>query len=478
MREHNEDTTMLRRRTKIVCTVGPASNDWDTMRAMQEAGMDAVRINMSHATQEDAARTVEIVNKLNHELQYPVPIMLDTNGPEIRTGVRSDPLRLRQGERVIVSGSNNPEGLENLPVIQVGYPRFEETVRKGDKIRFDNGLINLKVKKKTVHGLLCHVLDGGKLGSRKHVNLPGVYVELPSISAKDEEDVMFAKEHDISFIAQSFVRTPSDIQTMRNLLGESHQWVKVIAKIENQEGVREVETIAAAADGLMVARGDLGIETDLAALPRLQRKLVQTTLKLGRRCLLATHLLESMIENPIPTRAETIDVANAVYEGVDAVILSAETSVGQRPAVAVQQLRRIIEESEQTPGLNFSQALVTNDVKQNVAWSAVELAERIDASGIMVVTRSGYMADLITNCAPLHVPILAFSNSVNTRTRLMVNRGVYTHSIPFDMDPEKTIQTALQVLSERERVQSGERFVLVSDVLSHAGVESIQIRQL
>lgn len=469
---------MARRRTKIVCTVGPASNDWDTMKAMQKAGMNAVRINMSHASQDDAARTVELVNELNHELQYPIPIMLDTNGPEIRTGRRSEPLRLQQGERVVVSGSDKPEGLENLPVIQVGYPRFETSVRVGDTIRLDNGLINLKVKEKTVQGLLCHVLDGGKLGSRKHVNLPGVYVELPSISAKDEEDVKFAKEHDVSFIAQSFVRTPSDIEAMRHLLGESHQWVKVIAKIENQEGVREVESIASASDALMVARGDLGIETDISALPRLQRNLVQTTLKLGRRCLLATHLLESMIDNPIPTRAEAIDVANAVYEGVDAVILSAETSVGQRPAVAVQQLRRIIEESEQTPGLNFSKALVTDDVKQNVAWTAVELAERINASGIMVVTRSGYMADLVTNCAPLHVPILAFSNLDSTRRRLMVNRGVYTHSIPFDMDPEKTIQTALKVLEEREHVPAGERFVLVSDVLSHAGVESIQIRQL
>lgn len=440
--------------------------------------MDAVRINMSHASQEDAARTVELVNELNHELQYPIPIMLDTNGPEIRTGRRSEPLRLQQGERVIVSGSNNPEGLENLPVIHVGYPRFENSIRVGDTIRLDNGLINLKVKEKTGQGLLCHVLDGGKLGSRKHVNLPGVYVELPSISAKDKEDVKFAMEHDVSFIAQSFVRSPNDIEAMRNLLGKSHQWVKVIAKIENQEGVREVESIAAAADALMVARGDLGIETDISALPRLQRNLVQTTLKLGRRCLLATHLLESMIDNPIPTRAETIDVANAVYEGVDAVILSAETSIGKRPAVAVQQLRRIIEESEQTPGLNFSQALVTDDVKQNVAWSAVELAERINASGIMVVTRSGYMADLVTNCAPLHVPILAFSSLESTRKRLMVNRGVYTHSIPFDSDPEKTIQTALQVLAERERVPSGERFVLVSDVLSRSGVESIQIRQL
>ena len=469
---------MEKRRTKIVCTVGPASNDWDTMRAMQAAGMDAVRINMSHATQEDAARTVEIVNKLNHELLYPIPIMLDTNGPEIRTGMRSEPLHLKQGERVVVSGLNNPDGLDNLPVIQVGYPRFEETVRTGDTIRFDNGLINLKVKSKTDQGLVCQVLDGGELGSRKHVNLPGVYVELPSISAKDESDVAFAKEHDISMIAQSFVRTPSDIQAMRELLGESHKWVKVVAKIENQEGVREVESIALAADGLMVARGDLGIETDIAALPRLQRKLVQTTLQLGRRCMLATHLLESMVDNPIPTRAESIDVANAVYEGVDAVILSAETSVGQRPVVTVQQLRRIIEESEQAPGLNFAQALVTEDVKQNVAWSAVELAERIDASGIMVVTRSGYMADLVTNCAPLHAPIFAFSNSAHTRTRLMVNRGVFTHNIPFDSDPEKTIRTALQVLVDREGLQSGECFVLVSDVLSDAGVESIQIRQI
>lgn len=469
---------MSTRRTKIICTVGPASNNWKTLRAMQLAGMDAVRINMSHATHDDAMETVHWVNKLNDELQYSIPVMLDTNGPEIRTGELTNPLNLQRGTNVFVSNQPLKPADIDLPAINVGYQKFDTTLQLGDLIRLDNGLINLRVLERISKGLICQVIDGGKLGSRKHVNLPGVYLDLPAISGRDREDIYFAKEHNISFIAQSFVRTASDIQATRDLLGESHRWVKVIAKIENQDGVRESEAITEAADGIMVARGDLGIETDIAALPRLQHKLIQTALHLGRRCMVATHLLESMIENPIPTRAEAIDVANAVAQGVDATVLSAETSVGTRPAVAVDQLRRIIEESEQTMGYDFRHRLVLNSVKQNIARSAVELAERLSVVGILVITRTGLMADLVTNCAPNQVPIFALSNSPHTRTRLMINRGVYAGTIHFEQDPEKTIQTALSLLATHADLKTGDRMVLVSDVLMDSGVESIQIREL
>ena len=444
---------------------------------MQLAGMDAVRINMSHATQDEAAETVHWVDKLNEELRHPIPIMLDTNGPEIRTGALAQPLNLHAGSKVLISGYRTKQA-NDLPFIYVRYKKFNDTVRIGDRIRLDNGLINLKVTGTSDDGLVCEVTDGGELGSRKHVNLPGVYVDLPSISARDKEAIQFAKENNISFIAQSFVRTAQDIQAMRDLLGESHQWMKVVAKIENQDGVRESEAIATAADGIMIARGDLGIETDISALPRLQRNLVRTSLRIGRRCMVATHLLESMIENPIPTRAEASDVANTVYEGVDALVLSAETSIGQRPAETVKQLQQIIVESEHTPGLNFAQSLVSRSVKQNIARSAVELAERIGAIGVIVITRSGLMADLVTNCAPIHVPIFAFSNLRYTSKRLMVNRGVYAMTTLFNPDPEKTIQTTLQVIANKEKLNSGDKFVIVSDVLTDAGVESIQIREV
>lgn len=468
----------MKRRTKIICTVGPSSNNWKTIRAMQLAGMDAVRINMSHATHDDAAETIHWVDKLNQELRHHIPILLDTNGPEIRTGPLAKPLSLQPGESVLVSSDKQKPANSDTPFVYVGYKKFNTTLRTGDRIRLDNGLINLNVVKKTNEGLLCNVEDGGVLGSRKHVNLPGVYVDLPTISARDKEAIEFAKAHNISFIAQSFVRAALDIQVMRDLLGESHHWVKVIAKIENQDGVREAEAIAMAADGIMVARGDLGIETDISALPRLQRNLVRTSLGNGRRCMVATHLLESMIENPIPTRAEAIDVGNAVYEGVDALVLSSETSIGQRPAETVDQLRQIIVESEQTPGLNFAQSLISRSVKQSIARSAVELAERIDAIGVIVITRTGLMADLVTNCAPIHVPIFAFSNLPTTTKRLMVNRGVYARTTLFDTDPEKTIQTALQVLADEENLNRGDKFVIVSDVLTEAAVESIQIREV
>ena len=466
----------MRRKTKIICTIGPASNDLDTLRAMHKAGMDAVRINMSHASHDDAAQTISWVRSLNRRAKHPIPIMLDTCGPEIRTGVRDEPLNLVRGNLVVVNTHPDPPHSHDLDHVQVEYDSFETTVDIGDTIRIDNGLININVIDKLPVGLLCRVADGGELGSRRHVNLPGVYVNLPSISERDEEDIAFAKEHDVNFIAQSFVRTADDIEVMRERLGSSHQWVQIIAKIENQEGVENAASIADAAFGLMVARGDLGIETDFARLPGLQRRLVETTLQAGRRCIVATHLLESMIENPIPTRAEVVDVANVIYEGADAVLLSSETSIGQRPVAAVEQLCRICEESEQVPGLDFTRELRHNSIKQHLARSAVELAERLDAVGVVVITRTGLTADLVTNCAPPQVPIFAFTNLAQTRRRLALNRGLYAYRVSFNKDAENTLQAALSVLKSREKFASESIVVVISDVLSSGGVDWIQVR--
>ena len=438
--------------------------------------MNAVRLNMSHATYEEAEKAVGWVKTLNRQAKYPVPIMLDTNGPEVRTGIRSIPLSVRPNEKVTVGIHDHTEKESAHPFVQIPFPGFFDAANEGDSILIDNGLITLTVLKKTNAGLECRVNDGGEIGSKRHVNFPGIHVDLPSISEKDREDVEFAKSNDVSFIAQSFVRSPEDIVAMRELISSRRDRVKIIAKIENEEGVAAIDEIAKVADAIMVARGDLGIETNMAALPNLQRNLVRTTLRNGRRCIVATHLLESMIENPIPTRAEVIDVANAVYEGVDAVMLSGETSVGRYPVRAVRQMVRIAEESERVPTLEFSENLVDDSDSQHLARSAVELAERTGAVGIVVITRRGLTADLVTNCGPQGVPIFAFSNLSHTRRRLMMNRGVYSHRIAFSSNPERTVKRALSVLRCREDLDPEQKLVVISDVVGVSGVDSIQLR--
>ena len=359
------------------------------------------------------------------------------------------------------------------------YAGLLDAVHAGDRVRLDNGLLNVDVLERVGNRLKCRVVHGGSLSSRKHVNLPGVVLDLPAITAKDRADIEFGLEHEIDYVALSFVRAAADVGELRELLGpRAARTVKVIAKIENQEGVANADAIAEAADGVMVARGDLGIETDIAALPSVQRQLVETSAKLGKRCIVATHLMESMIDNPIPTRAEVTDVANAIYEGVDAVMLSGETSVGKYPVRCVEQLADIATISERQQGFALHRALGIDTDKQHLAKAAVQLADAIGAAGIVVITRRGVTADAVTNCRPERVPIFAFTNLSQTRRRLMLNRGVYAHRTAFSSDPEKTIRTALKVLREREGVAADGRVVVVSDALAETTIDSIQLRQV
>ncbi len=464
----------MRRRTKIICTVGPATSGYSMLERMYRAGMDVVRLNMSHSNQEDALRVITWIKTLNRKVRYPVPLLLDTMGPEIRTGEIDAPMRLEAGEEVYLTVEFASPSDRRANEIHVNYPELPDAVAVGNSVTLDNGLINLEVLQKSARALLCRVVDGGSLGSRKHINLPGVHVNLPAIAGKDREDILFGMAQDLDFLALSFVRSADDIAAARELFGK--KTLKVIAKIEDREGLANVEEIARAADGVMVARGDLGIEVDIAAMPNIQRNLVRTCARLGKRCVVATHLLESMIENPIPTRAEVTDVANAIYEGVDAIMLSAETSVGRHPVRCVEQLSRIASTSEQFPSLGFAADFIADSDKHHVAKAAAGLAEAIGAAGIVVITRRGVMVDLVTSCQPPTVPIFAFSNNSQTRRRLMLNRGVFSHRTAFSTVPEKTIQTALNVLQERENIPPNERVVVISDVLAQTRVDAIQIR--
>jgi pyruvate kinase len=468
------------RKTKIICTLGPATSSYEMIAKMHEAGMDIIRLNMSHATQAWADRMVEHVVELNKHSTFPVGILLDTQGPEIRTGVRESDLDLKAGDEISITVRDGVSVEESS--IRIHYEELIDTVNVGDKITVDNGLINLEVLEKNNNLMRCKVLDGGKLGSKKHVNLPGIRVNLPAITQKDREDILFGLDRELDYIALSFVREASDVLQLRQLIldhkPEKASTIKIIAKIEDQQGVNNLEEIVKVADGIMVARGDLGVEIDLAELPNTQRRIVRLCAEYGKRVIVATHLLESMIENPIPTRAEVTDVANAVYEEADAIMLSGETTVGKHPLRCIKYLDSISRATEVKKGLGFTQNLIKNTDKEHLAATAVELAESLSAKGIVVVTRHGIMANFVTNCHPQRSPIFAFTNIGVTRRIMTMNRYVFPFKIEFSKDPEETLARAFDQLKLKVGFTSGDKVVVISDLLIDQDSVGIQIRYL
>ena len=463
-------------KTRVICTIGPATESYEMLRKMYDAGMNIVRLNMSHGTHESHAKVIQHIKTLNKKVEFPIPLLLDTQGPEIRTGDLPVDLNLQTGTIISISARGQVDVEESS--IHIDYADLLETVNVGDKITVDNGLINFEILEKSGPLMQCRVLDGGILKSKRHVNLPGIRVNLPAITEKDEKDIRFGLARDVDFIALSFVREAEDIRQLRHLLGEKAGRVKIIAKIEDQEGVRNLEEIIQESDGIMVARGDLGVEINLEDLPNVQRKIVRLCAESGKRVIVATHLLESMIHNPIPTRAEVTDVANAVYEEADAVMLSGETTVGKYPLKCVEYLCNIARKTEAITGLQFAKQLHMTTDKQHLAAAAVKLAEELPARGIVVITRRGIMADFVANCRPFSTNIYAFTNGSQTRRTMTLNRGVFPFRINLSSDPEKTLQTAFRILKDREHFQAGEKIVIISDVLAQERVDSIQIRTI
>ena len=469
------DNTRIK--TKIICTIGPETESFEMLQRMAGAGMNVARLNMSHGDQDWHQRVIKHIKTLNRKIKFPVAILLDTQGPEIRTGHLASDLDLKKGSviSIVVRGESNPEETS----IHIDYDDLIGTVLAGDKITVDNGLINLEVLEKQERVMRCRVLDGGVLKSKRHVNLPGVRVNLPAITQKDRRDIKFGISRDVDYIALSFVREATDVLQLKELLGDKIGKIKIIAKIEDQEGVNNIKEIIAEVDGVMVARGDLGIEIPIHTVPTVQRRIVRSCEEQGKRVIVATHLLESMITNPLPTRAEVTDVANAVYEEVDAVMLSGETTVGKYPLRCVDQLVNIAENVEKHPGLRFVSKLNTDNDKQKLSLAAVELAQSLGARCIVVITRRGLMAELVCNCRPVYSDIYAFTNVSQARRTMTLGRGIRAFRIAFSQDPEKTLQTAFNVLKKREGFQSEEKVVVISDVLAGSGkIDAIQIRYL
>ena len=464
------------RKTKIICTIGPATESFDMLEKLAKAGMNVARLNMSHGDHASHAAVIKAIQTLNKKLSHPIAILLDTQGPEIRTGDRAEDLHLKAGDQIsiVARGSGDVEASS----IQVNYEDLVNDMDIGDIITVDNGLINLQVLSKEHRTMQCKVIDGGLLKSKRHVNLPGIRVNMPAITQKDRRDIEFAMSQEVDFIALSFVRKASDIAELRELLGPKADKIKIIAKLEDQEAITNMVEITAASDGIMVARGDLGAEIRLEVLPRIQRRIIRTCAEMGKRVIVATHMLESMIDNPIPTRAEVTDVANAVYEEADAIMLSGETTIGRYPTKCVNILDRIARSTESSRGLQFSDNLTLENDKQHIARAAVDLAESISAKAIIVPTRRGRMANWVTNCHPQKPIICAFTNDSRTRRQLVLNRNVLSYRIKFSSDPEKTLASAAAIMLLRDEFTPEDRVVVISDALAGAGIEAIQIRMI
>ena len=460
--------------TKIVCTIGPASDTSEVLEELAEAGMNVARLNFSHGTHTSHKKIIKQIHELNRNRKFPIAIMLDTQGPEIRTG--NEKSTLKSKEIVTVSC---PPFKENEGNIHVNYPALKSDLKPGNYISLDSGLVKLKVIGKHKIGLKCKVIDGGIVNGHRHVNLPGTVVKLPGITKNDKRDILFGIKHKVNFIALSFVRNSETIKEVRKLLGKHAEHTEIIAKVENLEGVERLEEIVKEADGVMVARGDLGIEAELEEVPQIQRRIAFLCAKYGKRAIVATHMLESMIEHPVPTRAEVTDVANAVFEESDAIMLSGETSIGNYPVRSVETLKRIAKRTEIFPGVNFSKNLIMEKNGQHIAASAIQIASDLKIRAAVVITRNGRGARYLSNLRPHGIIIYSFTENADVLTSNVLYRGVYPFLLKLKKNPEDTIQDALKMLKNIGHFNSNEQVIVLANILTGEGFNtSLQVRTI
>ena len=465
------------RKTKIICTLGPATDSPERLRALIMAGANIFRLNMSHAPHEWVRTVVKDIRKISTELGVMTGILLDTQGPAIRTGDLPTKLNLRPGD--IFDFTVRGEQSEDVHSVDVNYEGLVNDISVGDVVLVDNGVIHMKVLSKDYHRIRCQVLTEGVLGSRRHINLPGVKVNLPPLTEKDLADVELGVSVGVDYVALSFCRQASDIEALRRVLGELGSQARVIAKIEDQHAVSVIDDIMEKCDAIMIARGDLGIECPMEELPIIQRRTVMRCIQTGRQVIVATHMLESMIENPVPTRAEITDVANAVFEQADAIMLSGETTVGKYPVECVQVFDRVAKRMEQTGGAGFHREAETTSIRHKAVRAAVELANSLPDSKIVVFTRRGFMADHFSQMRPAQAPIYAFTPSEEVARRLTLNWATIPIVMRFDLDPEHTVAEAEKLLLNRGLAQVGTQLVILTDILTgNERYDSIQLRRV
>ena len=455
------------KKTKVVCTMGPNTNDKEVMRKLIQNGMDVARFNFSHGDHEEQKFRMDLLKELREEEHAHTAILLDTKGPEIRTGL------LKDGKKVTLQEGNTfvltmEDIVGDDTKVSLSYKGLAEDVQQGTVILIDDGLIGLKVKEIVDQDIVCEIVNGGELGERKGVNVPNVPVRLPAITEKDKEDIKFGVEQDIDFIAASFVRNAECVLEIRAFLKElDAPYIPIIAKSENAEGIRNIDEIIRAADGIMVARGDMGVEIPSEEVPYLQKMLIQKCNNNFKTVITATQMLDSMIRNPRPTRAEVTDVANAVYDGTDAVMLSGETAQGKYPVEALQMMVHIIENTEQH--LDYDMILdkagdhLKRGISSAIGYSSVLAAANLKAKAIITPTVSGATARVMSNLKPIQ-PIIGATPSERALRRMSIYWGVQALKSMECHTTDDICSEAIEISKVKRCVETGDVVVLTAGI--------------
>jgi pyruvate kinase len=447
-------------RTKIVCTIGPSSNSSEIIRDLISSGMSVARLNFSHGSHREHAEMFRLIREASEELNRPVAVLQDLCGPKIRIGdLPGNGLSLSSGQELVLTTENCEVGGNCVPISYVGLPN---QVKTGDRILLADGLLELHVAKTTDQKIICKVITGGVLTSRKGINLPTSTLDLPSLTEKDHRDLVFGLELGVDFVALSFVRSAADLHSVKRIIHRQGKQTPVIAKFEKHEAIENVDAILAASDGVMVARGDLGVEIPLENVPTIQKMVVRKANALGKPVIIATQMLRSMVESPRPTRAEATDVANAVLDGADAIMLSEETAMGRFPVQSVQFMARIAISAEaQYPHEKYLQTPPHQNIAEAVAYAACVLSRQVEAAAIVATTRSGSTAVQISRFRP-HQPIVALSPDQEAARRLTLFWGCTPCFLEIFEDTDEMVAGAAATALEEGHVRKGDHLVITA----------------
>lgn len=464
------------RKTKIICTLGPSTDDEKTLKQLILSGMDVARFNFSHGSHEEHLKRLKKIEKLRDELGYPIATLLDTKGPEIRIGTFKDhkKILLNEGQTFILT-SREIEGDETQ--VSITYPNLIYDIEEGTTILIDDGLVEMTVEEVTATDITCIVKNGGTISDKKGVNVPGVHLSMPFISDKDRQDILFGIEHHFDFIAASFVSTAQDILEIRKMLNKHNSQSKIIAKIENSHGVDHIDEIIEASDGIMIARGDMGVEIPYEEVPVLQKMIIKKVFNSGKQVITATQMLDSMIKNPRPTRAETTDVANAIYDGTSAIMLSGETAAGLYPVESLKTMVRIAMRAEADidykKRFRIHEFCKSPDITDAISRATVTTAHDLNAKMIITVTTSGKTARMISRYRP-DCQILGCTTDPVVCRQLNMAWGVTPLLIAVEHDTFELFDHAIQAVEKAGYLNDGEIAVLTAGVpLGTSGTTNI-----
>lgn len=465
------------RKTKIICTLGPSSSSKEMIRKLALAGMNVARFNFSHGTHESHLEVFKNLLAVRNELGLPIAALMDTKGPEIRIrDFKSGKVMLEEGKKFVLT-TNEVEGDENI--VSISYKDLPKDLQSQSRILLDDGLIELGVEEITDTDVICRVISGGELGSRKGINLPGTHISMPYISPQDREDILFAVRTGFDVIAASFIRSKEDVLEVRRLLEENGgEHVNIMAKIENPDGVENIRDIISVADSVMVARGDLGVEIPLEDVPIIQKEIIKETRMAGRQGVTATQMLDSMVRNPRPTRAEATDVANAIYDGTSVIMLSGETANGKYPIEALSTMASIAERAENS--IDYAQRFFANAanmrselISDAISHATCLIAYNLNAAAIITVTKTGSTARMISRFRPT-MPIIACTPSAETQRQLSLSWGVTSLLMGEERVTDMLFEQAVSKAQSTGHVKKGDLVVLTAGVpLAQSGTTNL-----